>query len=160
LRVFVLSCTIVVEYVFNTRETVFDVYMYIVVVIARIWYAYLQGAKKHVFYSALIFVCNAYIRMVRAFVWYAYSYDTRIRIWYARSYDTRILWYAYSYDTRMIRVRYAIVWYAYHIYAYDTRIIRVSYVKIYSRAILQACLLYESNVDNPMSRKFKTLVQF
>jgi hypothetical protein len=144
LRVFVLSCTIVVEYVFNTRETVFDVYMYIVVVIARIWYAYLQGAKKHVFYSALIFVCNAYIRMVRAFVWYAYSYDTRIRIWYAYSYmirvfvyDTRIhIWNAYSY---MIR---AFVWYAYSMirvfvwYAYDTRtirdrMIRVSYIRIW-----------------------------
>jgi hypothetical protein len=72
-----------------------------------------------VFYSALIFVCNAY------------SYDTRIRmigvfVWYARSYDTRIfMMHAFVDDTRISVFNW--LW-----YAYDTSIIPVSYVKIYA----------------------------
>ena len=73
-----------------------------------------------VFYSALIFVYNAYsydtrIRMIRAFIWYAYSYDTRVRRWYAYS-DIRLImicvWYTY-YTGKVcynIRERYFTFW--------------------------------------------------
>ena len=67
-----------------------------------------------VFYSALIFVCNAYsydtrIHMIRVFVRYAYSYDTRIPM--IRVFD----WYAY----RMLRYTRAILYFLKNEYSED-----------------------------------------
>jgi hypothetical protein len=89
-----------------------------------------------VFYSALIFVCNAYsydtrIRMIRAaFIWYAYSYDTRVRRWYAYS------------DIRLIMI---CVWYTYHtgIVCYN---IRERYFTFWDLSYF--CLKNEYNEDN------------
>jgi hypothetical protein len=112
-----------------------------------------------VFYSALIFVCNAYsygtrirrIRMIRAFIWYAAcSYDTRVRRWYAYSgIQLIMICVLIAYDTSIILVSYV------KIYASDTLLFEIFLIFAWEMSAMRTNLMVTCSAQNAGNRIFR-----
>ena len=84
--IWVYTVVFAINFALSVCAHMYSIYLHILELIRELWYTRIYI----VFYSALIFVCNAYsydtrICMIRTFIWYVYSYDSHVRRWYAYS---------------------------------------------------------------------------